>query len=260
LSYLSGEDRLETEGELIYQPIADTETFIRLRVTNVWAEKAGVEKHVDLDFNWGMRFLWDTGVRWISSGSFGGYVFYDMNSDGVRQGSEKGVKGVLIQGPDEKTATTDSRGYYKIGRFPGRSAVIRIDPSTIPRGYNLTSSGEVEAEIVHASTQRVDFGIATRSEISGLVFWDKNGNGTYESGDEPVKGVVLTLNGKEKTASGVLGDFRFRKMAVGEQELAIDLKSIPVKYLPKVPLKRKLAVKEGESVTVNVPLELQVKQ
>lgn len=260
LSYLSGEDRLETEGELIYQPSADVETFLRLRITNVWAEKTGVAKHVDLDVNWGLRFLWDTGVRWFSSGSFGGYVFYDANSDGIRQSSEKGVKGVLIQGPEGKTATTDSRGRYKISHISGRTAVLKIDASTMPRGYNLTSPGEVESEIVHASTKRVDFGIATRAEISGLVFWDKNGNGTYESGDEPVKDVILTLNGKEKASSGLLGDYRFRRNVVGEQELKIDLKSIPVQYLPKVPLKRKVTVKESESVVVNVPLELQVKQ
>lgn len=260
LSYLGGEDRLEGEGELIYKANADTEAFVRLRVANIWAEKTGVAKHVDLDLNWGLRLLWDTGLRWVSSGHFSGHVFYDANADGVRQGSEKGVKGVIVKGPSGKTATTDASGYYKISGIRGRRATIEVDTSSLPRGYNLTTPGQKDSEIVHASTKKIDFGIATRSEISGLVFWDKNGNGTYEAEDEPVKGVVLSLDGKDKIASSMLGEFRFRKMSMGDHELRVDLKTVPVQYIPKVPIKQKVSVQEGQTIVVNIPLELQIKK
>jgi len=135
---------------------------VKIGVKNVWAEKEGVAKHLDLDLSWGMRFVWDTGLRWQSVGSFSGYVFYDLNGDGIKQPPERGVKGVKIDGGSGKTATTDALGYYKLGGVVGKKAVLVLDLKTIPKGYNPTTSARREVEIVPAKSKRVDFGIITR--------------------------------------------------------------------------------------------------
>lgn len=254
LSNLSGEDRLEGVAELTFKPNPDAEAFLKCRITDVWAEKAGVTKHFDVDWNWGLRFVWDTGLRWESVGGFAGFVFYDLNADGIKQAAEKGVKGVQIKAADGKVATTDDKGYYRISGVKGKRTVLEMVFQTVPRGYNATTSAQREVDIVAAKTKRVDFGIATRSEISGVVFNDKNGNGKFEAGEEAVKGVGIILDDKQRTVSTVLGEYMFRKLSPGEHTLKLDLKSLPVKFIPKVPVVKKVSVVEGATFVYNIPL------
>jgi len=259
LSYLSGEDRLEGEGELTYRPHPDRETFVRLRVANIWAEKAGAAKNMDVDLSWGVRMAWDTGARWLTRGAFNGHVYKDINGDGRRQEDEGGVEGVRVRAGDQD-CMTNAFGYFYLPDIVGPRVRVVIDPGTLPSGYSSTSSPKKEVEVIHMATRRVDFGIATRTEISGLVFVDKNGSGTYDSGDEPLEGVTLILDGKFKTASGRLGEYRFRNLSPGDHSVAINLKSVPVAYLPQVPVRKVVTVLEGAELAYHIPLSRQEKK
>lgn len=257
LSYLSGEDRLEGEWELTFKPNPDSEIFFRNRLTNVWAEREGVAKHLDYDISWGMRLLWDTGLRWISKGGFSGFVFYDLNSDGKKQRGEKGVPGVKVTSSDGKTSVTDQSGMFKISGVKGRKAVLEIDVTTIPKGYNPTTSVSRELDIVASKVKRVDFGITTTSEISGIVFNDSNNNGIYDPGEETIKNVSIVLDDKINAMTTPLGEFMFRNLKPGEHKLQINLKSVPLEFIPKVPIVKKLKVIEGTTFIYNIPLKLQ---
>lgn len=260
LSFMSGEDRLEGEAELSYKPTPDNQIFIKARVADVWAEKTGVAKHFDFNFSWGVRLLWDTAFRWETVGGYAGYVFYDLNGDGIRQPQEKGVKDVLIRAQDGTAATTGATGYYRIARLKGRRTTLSLDTGTIPKGYNLTTPATKDVPIVHAKIKRVDFGIATRSEIAGLIFHDKNGNGAYDAGEEPIAGVVVTLDGKTKALTNPLGEYMFRKLEPGDHTLKLDLKSVPVEYIPKVAITKDVHVIEGATFVHNIPLASQSPQ
>jgi len=257
LSYLSGEDRLEGEVELTYKPSPGNETFFKMRIDDVWAEKEGVNKHFDLNLTWGVRLLWDTGLRWQSSGGFYGYLYYDANADGIRQPEEEGVSGVRVIVNGKKDTLTNREGYYQFDGVSGKKAVISLDLSTLPKGYNPTVSAEKPVEVVHARRKRHDFGLATRVEISGLVFYDQNKNGVYDAGEETLKGVVLILDGKTKTATSLDGTYMFRRFSPGEHVMTLDLKSIPVQYIPKVPIRKTIHVLEGTTFVYHVPLERQ---
>lgn len=255
LSFLSGQDRLDGEVELTFKPNRETETFLKGRVSNVWAEREAADKHLELDLSWGLRFVWDTGFRWNSMGSFDGFVFYDLNGDGRRQPGEKGVDNVEITGPGVKLARTDSKGYYKLSRITGRLVTLELNLKTLPKGYSPTAPTSREVDVVHAKTKRVDFGIATRTEVSGLIFNDKDSNGKYDAGEEAIKGVVVILDAKEKVATTLLGEYSFRKLSAGEHTLNLDLKSLPVKFIPKVPIIKKIKVLEGTTFVYNIPLQ-----
>jgi tetratricopeptide (TPR) repeat protein len=255
LSFLSGEDRLEGEGEVTYRPNPDSELYLKARVDNVWAEKEGTAKHFDFDLSWGMRLLWDTGFRWQAKGGFQGYVFYDLNGNGVREPKEQGVSGVEVFGSQDKKAVTDAKGYYKIEGLIGKKAVLGLDLKTIPKGYTPTTSVSKEVDIVHAKMKRFDFGLTTQSEISGLVFLDKDGNGKYDAGEKPVNSVVIVLDNDQKAVTSSFGEYMFRKLVPGEHTLKVDLKTVPVKYLPKVPITKTVKVIEGATFVYNIPLE-----
>ena len=255
LSFMSGEDRLEGEAELTYRPTADNEAFIKGRISDIWAEKAGVSKHFDFDLSWGVRLLWDTAFRWQSVGSFCGYVFYDQTGDGARQPYERGVKGAVVKASDGKTCVTNAAGFYKIPNIPGKEATLSLDLSTIPRGYSPTTSAAKEVDIVHAKTKRVDFGITTRSEISGLIFNDKNNNGAYDSGEQGVAGVAIVLDDKSRAVSSPLGEYMLRKLSPGDHIIKLDLKTLPVKFIPKVSIVKTVKVLEGATFVYNIPLQ-----
>ena len=258
LSYLSGEDRLEGEGQLSYKFNPDSEAFFRMGVANVWVEKQGVTKHMDWDISWGMRFVWDTGFRWYARGGFCGLVYKDVNADGVKQKTEPGVAGVLVRIGDREARTNDS-GYYHIPDIVGPRAFVEIDPGSLPLGYSPTTEAKRDVEVVYLATRRVDFGVATRTEITGLVFVDKNASGAYDSGDEPLEGVVLVLDGKGKSASGRLGEYMFRGLSPGDHTVALDLSSVAIALIPKVPVKKVVTVTEGAALTYNIPMEPQAK-
>jgi hypothetical protein len=79
----------------------------------------------------------------------------------------------------------------------------------------------------------------------------------YDAGEETLKGIVLLLDGKTKTVTNLGGTYMFRKFSPGEHTIAIDLKSVPVKYIPRVPVRKTAHVREGTTFIFNVPLELQ---
>ncbi len=255
LSYLSGEDRLEGECELKFKPDPSTEAFFKGRISNVWAEKTGTTKHMDFDLNWGLRFVWDTGIKWKTTGAFDGYVFYDKNGDGVYQRDELGVEGVQIRGPENNFVKTDSRGYFRFPKVVGKKAGFEVNVSTLPRGYNLTTSSTREVSVVQGRTKRLYFGIATRTEISGYVFIDDNRNGQYDFGEKILSDVVINIDNKTNSVSGPNGAYVFRKIEPGEHKLILDLKSIPVKYIPKVPVAKTVKIVEGAVFVYNIPLE-----
>ncbi|MFH1381160.1 MAG: SdrD B-like domain-containing protein [Candidatus Omnitrophota bacterium] len=255
MSYLSGQDRLETDGELTFRPNNDSELFLRCHVANMWAEKEGVDKHFDLGLNWGVRFLWDTGLKWDTVGNIDGFVFYDVNGDGVMQANEKGVAGVMIAGPTDKRAKTNDSGYYKLPHISGRTAYVELDLSTIPQKYNPTTNVTQKCDIVYGKTGRLNFGIATTSSIEGLVFNDKNKNGKYDAGEPLVEGVIIMLDKEEKIVSNLMGAYRFRNLTPGEHAIGIDLKSIPVKFVPRVPISKKISLEEGATFSYSIPLE-----
>ncbi|MFH0877510.1 MAG: SdrD B-like domain-containing protein, partial [Candidatus Omnitrophota bacterium] len=118
-----------------------------------------------------------------------------------------------------------------------------------------TTPQSPEVEVVHAKVKRVNFGLTTRTEISGLVFHDKNGNGVYEAGEDTIKKVVIILDGKEKALSSRMGEYMFRKMQAGEHTITLDLKSIPIQFIPKVPVSKKIKVAEGATFVYNIPLQ-----
>lgn len=258
LSFLSGEDRLEFNAELNYRPTPFVDGYLSFRVSNIWAELETTPKHLDAEVRYGLRLVWDTGIRWNTEGNIEGFVFNDLNGNGIKDRDEPGVKDVLISSNTKKSDATSEKGYYRIKNIIGKKTRISIDLNTIPRGNILTTPATYDIDIKHGATRRVDFGITSRAEIVGLVFVDSNGNNKFDREEEPVIGVAIVLDGKERVETGIGGQFLFRTLSAGEHTLEIDLKTLPTKYIPKVPLKKKVVVEKGVTFFYNVPLRAAV--
>jgi hypothetical protein len=202
-----------------------------------------------------MRHLWDTGVSWESVGTVEGYVFNDLNSDGLRQRDEPPVDGVKIWLGKDKSQVTDILGYYKFSKVRARKAYLTIDANTIPSGFLSTGPQTQEAVIAHGYASRINFGITSRSEIIGVVFEDIDGDKQLGSKDLPVRGIVLILEDGTKTVTNDSGRYFFRKASVGKHTVTLDLNSLPPIYLPAIPIFKDLELFEGISYNFNIPLK-----
>lgn len=255
LGFLSGEDYIEGYNELSYKPGKDTEIYCSSRIRNVWADNPNVNKRIEFDFRAGLRYLWDTGIRWEGVGTIEGYVFRDLNSDALRQRDEAPEEGIKVWLGKDRSTTTDIFGYYKFTKVKGKKAFVTIDAQSLPIGFVLTVPQIQEAAIVQGKTTRVDFGIISRSEISGFVFYDVNGDGVFNKGDIGVKGATLTLENGIKVQTDSEGRYAFRNASIGEHTITLDLNSLPVYYLPGVPLTQKIELFEGVVYIYNIPLK-----
>jgi len=255
LSFLSGEDYIEGYAELSYRPKPDIEAFLSARVRNVWADNPDVDKRVEANFYAGLRFLWDTGLRWESVGAVEGYVFKDLNGDGLIQIDELPVEGVKIWLGKDKFYITDKDGYYTFTKVKAKRAYVNIDTATIPSGFVLSVPATQEAIIAHGKAVRINFGIISRTEITGVVFEDVDRDGQLSSGDSGIRGVVLTLEDGTRTTTDDSGRYYFRKAAVGKHTISLDLNSLPFIYIPDVPIFKDVEIFEGISYIHNIPLK-----
>jgi hypothetical protein len=87
------------------------------------------------------------------------------------------------------------------------------------------------------------------------VFEDINGDGKPSANEPGVKGVVLVLEDGSKVTTDTSGRYAFSKASVGEHTLTLDLKTLPTKYLPTVPIFKDINLFEGISYVYNIPLK-----
>lgn len=256
LSFLSGEDYIEGHTTLSYKPAPDQELYCSTRIRKVWPEQTDVNRRIEADFNAGMRYLWDTKMRWEPIGTIEGYVFKDMNSDGIREDGEQPLEGIRLW-LGKKSIVSDASGHYKFDKIRARKAYVNLDTQTLPVGFVLTVPVTQEAGILNHEKVRLDFGVISRSEIWGIVFLDLNGDGAFNisQGEKGIKGVILLLESGLKAVTDGNGQYRFSNVSVGEHIVALDLNTLPVEYLPTVPLKKTTVVFEGVSYNYNIPVK-----
>lgn len=259
LSFLTGEDFLEGFSEFKYKPDETKEVYTNVRMRNTWANSETVQKKIDFYFNAGVRYVWDTGVKWESVGNIEGYVFQDLNSDGLRQRDEAPVEGVKVWLGQDRNQATDLFGYYRFKGVRAKKAYVNIDITSLPGEFVLTVPATQEVFIQHHRTSRVDFGIISRTEISGLVYEDVDGDGEFDLKDKGVSGIEVTLDDKKTVETDSTGKYIFTNVKKGDHVVTLNLKSLPIYYLPEVAITKEIPSFEGATYFYNIPLK-RVKQ
>ena len=132
---------------------------------------------------------------------------------------------------------------------------VRIDAATLPKGYVLTVPAIQTTLLAHHHIAHIDFGIVANSEVSGIVFIDKDQNGRFSDGDTGLRDVVLSLENGASVKTDGAGRYFFRRASPGEHTVTLDINSIPVHYLPEVSIKKELTLFEGMTFKYNIPLK-----
>jgi hypothetical protein len=169
-----------------------------------------------------------------------GSVYLDANNDGIRQGGESGIAGVVVTltGTDAagnnvtRTATTDAAGNYSftdlLAAGPGGYTVTEQAAQPVvngPAGSTATIDGRSSAgstggsATVVGSTPSTLSGIALAAggsstdnrfgellpvSISGTVFLDLDNNGLQDTaGDAGLGGIPIVITGTDDTGAAV---------------------------------------------------------
>ena len=153
-------------------------------------------------------------------GSISGYVYEDVNNDGIKASGEAGIGGVWLElyVLNEKTnfyettglqTTTNDDGYYIFENIQGGRTYKVVE--TQPDGYadGKDTPGTINGEKVGVSWEpdqlaaihiganehgiNYNFGELKRASISGYVYHDRNNDGNRDPGEEGIVGVTLKL-------------------------------------------------------------------
>lgn len=162
----------------------------------------------------------------LYKGSLSGFVFGDMDENGLKDISDSGITGVTLTltGTTDNgqtlnlTQQTDAYGQYIFTNLPPSNAAGYVVTETHPTDYldgkesingvvqvNSESSDSLSAIQINLTSQleNYNFGEWSTASISGYVFVDDNDNGRYTNSERGLPGVQLTLSGKNISDSAV---------------------------------------------------------
>ena len=87
-----------------------------------------------------------------------GYVFNDLNRNGIRDAGEHGMKGYTVHlNGSGNISVTDSNGYYMLGTVTGLDTITLTRP--VDDIYSNTNSGSMPLTVVAGSNSGPDFGL-----------------------------------------------------------------------------------------------------
>ena len=178
-----------------------------------------------------------------------GNVWEDVDGDGVQDAGEEGLSGwtVSITGPGcaPCTTTTDANGDYQFENLSVGTYTITV---TTPAGETWTQTFETDGTINNSTSDALvsgeisgswDFAFQQTgsSTIGDTVYYDFNGDGTQQAGDEGVAGVTVYLYEDEdgdgvvdpgvdalvgSTTTAADGSYSFTGLPAGDYTVVVD--------------------------------------
>ncbi|MDH3605653.1 MAG: carboxypeptidase regulatory-like domain-containing protein [Acidimicrobiia bacterium] len=177
-------------------------------------------------------------------GSIGNMVWFDINGNGWMDDTESGLAGVRVLltvpgGTGTVEVTTDADGYYLFDNLSAGNYDVTIDLSTAPADTTLsTVPAFAVALALGEDFVDADFGLTPETQvlataaIGDQVWMDVNLNGLFDSGEDILPGVTVslfdTLNGTtQTTVTGASGQYLFAALTPGTYEVSVLTASAP---------------------------------
>jgi len=157
-----------------------------------------------------------------NTASIYGIIFDDANENGVLDGGELGLPGVMISvtvGGSILTATTQPYGQYNYAFETGTDGWHTVSEQDPARpGYRSTTPDQVNLEVELGHSYTVNFGDTPNnafSTIMGTVFQDDSGDGIQGPAESGLAGVLVSLSNGQTTTTTVYGNYTFPVSVIG---------------------------------------------
>ncbi|MBW3658219.1 MAG: DUF11 domain-containing protein [Actinobacteria bacterium] len=217
----------------------------------------------------------DLGVQ--SLAVIAGRVFNDLDVDRSDDaGTDPGFAGVTVElaGPDPATTTvtrtTDATGALLFTDLTPGTYTVRFVPSgDLPVGLASTTTAGATADpymwtVTIATDGEISdewrFGYAGATTIGGSVFDDLDGDGTYEpeSGDTPLSGVRIVVDGGPSDTTDTKGLYSVGGLPHGDHSLALDPATVPSGATVVTDLSAPFTTTAGGTRTVQIAIDASV--
>ncbi|MCK5738173.1 hypothetical protein KAH55_03285, partial [bacterium] len=150
----------------------------------------------------------------VKPASVGDFIWNDLNFNGAQNSGEPGVSGVTVNllnssGTQLETMTTNNVGFYSFTNlFPGAYQIEVIKPANSlgftvhdAPGVPAASNSDVDEITGLASVtlmqdmdcEDLDAGILYTGQLGDHVWLDRDQDGIFDSGEEPVENITVNL-------------------------------------------------------------------
>jgi hypothetical protein len=143
------------------------------------------------------------------------------------------------------TAVTDAEGRYAFKNVPDGAYELQLDEKGLPADY-ASKAQQRTLQVGRRTRELVEFGVIPLSSIHGLVYQDRNGNGTADP-DEGIAGVAV-LAGARATATGADGSFSLYNLEPGEHTVRLG-SHLPGHLVAVPPAEAAVELLPGQPVT-----------
>ena len=188
----------------------------------------------------------------VLRGSIGDFVWNDLNGDGVQDGGEMGLSGILVfldtnangtLDGGEPSDTTDGSGAYSFSDLAAGGYTVQVDNTTVPSNFNLTTGNLPLMVTLFAGEDfaDADFGYQQQDATIGDFVWnDLNGDGIQDGGEPGLAGITVFLDlntngtfdgGEPSDTTDGSGSYDITDLATGTYSVRVDPATVPAGFV-----------------------------
>lgn len=147
-------------------------------------------------------------VNFVPFDEVRGLVFEDGNVNGIKDLGELGIPNIMIKDTRGRVLRSDAEGRFTV-LAGDKHEGIQIELRSVPGSYVLY--GPPTRLVNRNYTGEVYFALIPTKTVTGFVYEDANGNGTFDESEVRPAGVQLKAKDKE-VITGKDGEFIFRNL------------------------------------------------
>jgi hypothetical protein len=161
-------------------------------------------------------------------GAFYGRVYQDANLNGrYDPGFDRPQANVQVRVDGNRYVTTDENGLFRIEAVHTGDHIVYLDLLSVRADLTLLDGPQQSVTLLPGRDSIVDFRLVRTGRMSGVVWFDANGNGQIDESEQPLPGVRVVLGSSRDTLTDENGVFTIGDLPPGEHVLLIDEKTLP---------------------------------
>jgi hypothetical protein len=161
-------------------------------------------------------------------GAFYGRVYQDVNLNGrYDPGSDRPQTNVQVRVDGNRYVTTDASGLFRIEAVHTGDHIVYLDLLSVRADLTMLDGPQQAVTLLPGRDSIVYFRLVRTGRLSGLVWFDANGNGQIDEDEHPLPDVRIVMGSGRDTLTDENGVFSIGDLPPGEHVVLIDEKTLP---------------------------------